>query len=67
MDNQRALEALEALVATVEATGGLMLVDNEWVPVADEEWLDLAVAYTLACAALRRKPMLVPEPTDEIM
>jgi len=58
--------ALEAFVATVEATGGVMniAVDDRpyLVPVADEQWADLADAYLAACKALDRLPKIDDSP-----
>lgn len=55
--------ALTALVNTIEATGGL--IDDPqgggFVPAGDEDWLDLADAYVLACDALGRKPKIQQE------
>ena len=66
--------ALEALIQTIEATGGCIrpgrrtvglggreIVEFESllpVPAADEDWPDLADAYILACRALGREPMV---------
>ena len=52
-----AVRALRALVATINATGGVK-TDSKGltVPVVDEEWCDLGDAYELACRALRQKP-----------
>lgn len=55
--------ALEALIETVEMTGGLARhADGEgYAPVAARDWGDLAIAYEKACAALGRQPMRTPE------
>jgi hypothetical protein len=74
--------ALEALIRTIEATGGCLrpgrqtmnlggkeVVESESdlpVPAGDEEWVDLADAYPLACQALGREPMLRDRDDDEI-
>jgi hypothetical protein len=66
--------ALEALIRTIEATGGCIrlgrrtvnvageeIIDPEGllpVPAGDEDWADLADAYLLACRTLGREPML---------
>ena len=66
--------ALEAFVATIEATGGCVrpgrrtisldgqeIVEFEGhlpVPAADEDWPDLADAYILGWRALGREPMV---------
>lgn len=62
MDREKAEEALSNLCETIEATGGLVPNPRKkdfckWVPAADEEWVDLASAYLLACEALGREPM----------
>lgn len=51
--------ALRLFVQTINATGGLTHGENpgELVPVADEEWLDLADAYLAACEALGVEPV----------
>jgi hypothetical protein len=75
--------ALEALIRTIEATGGCLrpgrrtinlggqeIVESESdlpVPAGDEEWADLADAYLLACRALGREPMLRDRDDDEIL
>lgn len=51
-------EALRHLIHAIEATGGVILNEEGIVvPVADEDWSDLADAYTTACEAVGRKPM----------
>jgi hypothetical protein len=75
--------ALEAFIATIEATGGcirpgradvgtpdealIALEDERPVPAADEDWLDLADAYLLACRALGREPMVQDADDDELV
>ena len=74
--------ALEAFIGTIEATGGcirprradvgtpdealIALEDDRPVPAADEDWLDLADAYLLACRALGREPMVQDADDDEL-
>ena len=66
--------ALEALIRTIEATGGCLrpgpttigppgeevieYEDDRPVPAGDESWPDLADAYLLACRALGREPVI---------
>ena len=52
--------ALQRLIDTVEATGGLLQYPAESGPVlqADEEWLDMADVYLQACKELGRAPKL---------
>jgi hypothetical protein len=59
VDPDAAVAALNDLVDTINATGGvspeyddLPLEENTPTPVADEDWIDLAAAYALACRAL---------------
>lgn len=53
-------EALEDFVKTIEATGGVVKDHKGYfVPVVDEEWVDLGDSYIRACAALGRKPKIV--------
>lgn len=60
-----AIDALKALISTVEQTGGLLHGENigdepgenEDAPAADPDWIDLATAYLLACEALGREPV----------
>jgi hypothetical protein len=59
VDPDAAVAALNDLVDTINATGGvspeyddLPLEENTPTPVADEDWVDLAAAYALACRAL---------------
>lgn len=49
-------KALVAFCETVEATGGVRAPHS---PVADEEWLDLGLAYMEACQALGREPKVI--------
>ena len=74
--------ALEALIRTIEATGGCIrpgrrtinlqgkeIVEFEShfpVPAADEDWPDLADCYLQACRALGREPMVRDMDADEI-
>jgi hypothetical protein len=58
--------ALDEFVATIDATGGIKR-DRKGcpVPVIDDEWIDLAVAYLSACHALGREPQWAGEDEDE--
>lgn len=54
---QEALDVLDSLIETVEATGGLtQLPDGMYALCADEAWIDLAHVYIQACAVLGRIP-----------
>jgi hypothetical protein len=50
--------ALKALVDSINATGGVVRSASGPAPVGDAEWLDLGLAYTLACDALGVGPMI---------
>jgi hypothetical protein len=59
VDPDAAVVALNNLVDTINATGGvtpkyddLPLEENTPTPATDEDWIDLATAYALACRAL---------------
>jgi hypothetical protein len=59
VDPDAAVAALNELVDTINATGGVTpyyedrpLQASKPTPVADEDWVDLAAAYALACRAL---------------
>jgi hypothetical protein len=59
VDPDATVAALNDLVDTINATGGvspeyddLPLEETTPTPVADEDWIDLAAAYALACCAL---------------
>src|SRR4051794_30336582 len=59
VDPDAAVAALNELVNTINATVGVTpyyqdrpLQANTPTPVADEDWVDLAAAYALACRAL---------------
>ena len=74
--------ALEALIRTIEATGGcvrpgrrtinlqgqeVVEFDGHFpVPAAVDDWPDLAESYLQACRALGREPMLKDMDADEI-
>lgn len=52
--------ALNEFIQDVEAVGGI-IQDDEGTNFADENaanWSDLAQTYLIACAALKRKPMV---------
>jgi hypothetical protein len=50
-------KALQDFVDCIDATGGVMSDDKgNPVPVADEDWIDLGVAYMGACLVLGREP-----------
>jgi hypothetical protein len=59
--------ALDAFIRTIEATDGIVQPCDGGLayPRADIDWIDLADAYQVACAATGRKPMLVDEEDDE--
>jgi hypothetical protein len=51
--------ALLEFVDAIEVTGGVMrdpLAPERFVPVADEDWIDLGEVYLSACLALGKKP-----------
>ena len=59
VDPDAAVAALNGLVDTINATGGVSpyhedrpLQANTPAPVADEDWIDLGMAYALACRVL---------------
>jgi hypothetical protein len=59
MNIMLATKALRLLVETINATGGLIRdYKGQLAPAADEEWLDLAEAYTLACDTLGVEPVI---------
>jgi hypothetical protein len=65
MDYSKALAALEKLVGTVEATGGVLVNrKGHYLPVGDPEWIDLGDAYMDACSALDRIPMTLHDLED---
>ena len=63
---EAALAVLRDLVSTINATGGVVL---DWeglpAPVADEEWLDLGLAYEQACAVLNVPMLIARKPQTE--
>src|SRR6516162_11126733 len=59
-----ALAVLKEFCYTIDATGGVKDTIDGPVPVADEDWLDLATAYLKACRILGREPY-VEEPEPE--
>jgi hypothetical protein len=57
-------QVLKDLVATINATGGLIQEsDGTYVPLADPEWFDLAYVYLDACETLGLDPKIA-EGTD---
>ena len=64
-DDNPGLRALQQLVDTINATGGLVAADDGFLaPAADPEWIDLAPAYLSACKALGLDP-LIPKEEEE--
>lgn len=60
MSTDKKTAALEDLVRTIEATGGLVKKPGGLVaPAGDEEWTDLGDCYLRACDALGRPPAYV--------
>jgi hypothetical protein len=58
--------ALDALIDTIEATGGCVRdEDGHVAPEGDPDWIDLGDAYVLACTAIGRTPRIV-ETQEEI-
>jgi hypothetical protein len=52
-------DAAQALIETINATGGLMsLPDGNHAPQGDPEWIDLAESYLTACREKDVKPMI---------
>lgn len=50
--------ALMAFIESIDVTGGVTTdKDGNMVPLADEEWVDLGHAYSVACSALGRLPL----------
>jgi hypothetical protein len=57
--------ALNQFVDTINSTGGVIATEpGTLAPMADEEWLDLGLAYTLACEALGMKATISEEVRD---
>jgi hypothetical protein len=64
-DREKARNALDAFVNTIEATGGCVRDAGGGVyPVGDPDWYDLAGAYLLACQALGHEAVVVDEEDD---
>jgi hypothetical protein len=58
-DDNPGLRALQQLVDTINATGGLVAADDGFLaPAADPEWIDLAPAYLNACRVLGMEPQV---------
>ncbi len=61
-DDNPGLRALQQLVDTINATGGLVVADDGFIaPVADPDWIDLGAAYLSACKALGLDPLMPKE------
>lgn len=51
--------ALQIFIEAIEATGGVFKDRKGYfVPVADEDWIDLGEAYVEACHALDEPPKI---------
>jgi hypothetical protein len=62
LDDDAARAALNALVRTIESTGGVVLnSDGHPEPEGDRDWIDLGDTYAMACKALGKEPMVVPD------
>jgi hypothetical protein len=53
--------ALNVMVDTINATGGVVPTGVGFAPAADDDWFDLGLAYTIACEALGLTPLLAKE------
>lgn len=62
--------ALRQFVECIDATGGLVRQDNcppiQYAPNADQDWVDLADVYLVACEALGREPEVNDFPDREV-
>jgi hypothetical protein len=58
----KAENALNELVSTIEATGGVVVTGRGVEPVGDRGWSDLGSAYLAACDALGRAPVYNVDP-----
>lgn len=55
------LSSLCDFVDCVESTGGVVKVDGFYVPVADQDWIDLGETYIKACEVLNKIPKFFEE------
>lgn len=64
-ERNKFLRVLEALVQTIEDTGGVVH-DRKglYQPLGDREWIDLGDVYVQACRAIGRQPKLVEDDED---
>ena len=52
-------KVLEEFISTIDNTGGVVLgINGLYVPVVDEEWVDLGEAYMSACMAIDHRPVI---------
>lgn len=56
MSKNATAQALQEFIDAIEATGGVRATPKGYVPVADEDWIDLGEAYMSACEAIGREP-----------
>jgi len=55
-------KALSTFMDCIENTGGITKDgDDNWVPVADEQWIDLGEAYRQACRVSGRAPIIAQQ------
>lgn len=52
-------DVIKQFIDTIDATGGVRIVDDGTAPVADEDWIDLGDAYMTACRAIDHTPKIV--------
>lgn len=54
---------LQELIDIINDTGGLVYDEDEnLVPAADREWIDLAETYLSACQVMNREPQMPKHP-----
>jgi hypothetical protein len=67
INQEKAAKALRDFVDAINATGGATVDRKGYtVPVGDQEWVDLGMAYELACQALGVQPQINDALADDL-
>jgi hypothetical protein len=68
-DTAGAFKLLDKFAELIEATGGVLMDAGVYIPMADEEWVDMGELYVEVCGFLKREPKIegcVEEPELDV-